>query len=203
MMMRKTIQTSAVLAALVVVSASCTSGNAPDLHKEPNVELIQDMMEQNALKAQDFDPTDRTKASSLIPPEHTVPVGYTPYPYHNDPETAQKVLKNPFAGNMSPEILSLGQKKFETYCLVCHGEKGHGDGPVAVKMALKPPPLISEKVIAFPDARIFHIITDGQGVMASYAFQLVDEKDRWAIVNYVRSLQKLAKGSSGSATQGQ
>ncbi len=62
------------------------------------------------------------------------------------------------------------------------------------KDALKPPPLISDKIIGVADGAIFHIISDGQGVMSSYAFQLVDEKDRWAIVNYVRSLQKLAKG---------
>lgn len=203
MMMRKTIQTGAVATALAVLSVACTSNNSPTLRKEPNVELIQDMMEQPALKAQDFEPNDRTKGSSRLPPEHTVPVGYTPYPYHNDAETAQRVLKNPLAGDMSPQVLALGQKKYDTYCTVCHGEKGLGDGPVAPKMALKPPPLVSDKVVGFNDARIFHIITDGQGVMASYAYQLVNEKDRWAIVNYVRSLQKLAKGSSGSATQGQ
>lgn len=194
------------LSALVVVPAAlvaCTSNTPPTLHKEPNVELIQDMMEQPALKAQDFLSEDREKGSSRLPPEHTVPVGYSPYPYHNDPETAQKVLKNPLAGNMSPEVISLGQKKFEIYCSVCHGDQGKGDGPVSVKMALKPPPLISQKVMDFPDARIFHIITDGQGVMASYAYQLVDEKDRWAIVNYVRTLQKMAKGAAGGSTQGQ
>lgn len=189
-MMKKLIAMTVVPAALV----SCTGNKPAELRSEPNVELIQDMMEQPALKAQDFEPNDREKSSSRLPPEHTVPVGYKPYPYHNDPATAEKVLKNPLAGDMSPEVLSLGQKKFETYCMVCHGEHGKGDGPVAVKMALKPPPLLSEKVVGFNDARIYHIITDGQGVMGSYAYQIVEEKDRWAIVNYVRSLQKLNKG---------
>lgn len=183
---------SCTLFAILVVAAGCTS-NRQEQRSQPNVELIQDMMEQSALKAQDFEPTDRMKASSRLPPEKTVPVGYTPYPYHGDPEGAARGLKNPLAGNMSPQILSLGQRKFDTYCAVCHGEHGKGDGPVAPKMALKPPPLISEKVIGFPDARIYHIITDGQGVMASYAYQLVDERDRWAIVNYVRNLQKMAR----------
>src|SRR5262249_49887349 len=108
---------------------------------------------------------------------------------------------NPHAGDMSVEILNRGRTKFETYCAVCHGYQGKGDGPVSVKMALKPPPLISEKIIKLPDGGIFHIISDGQGVMSSYAYQLVDEDDRWAIVNYVRSLQKLASGGGGGAAE--
>ena len=74
--------------------------------------------------------------------------------------------------------------------MVCHGGSGRGDGPVAAKMSLKPPSLMSDKVRGFVDGRIYHIISDGQGVMSSYAYQLVDEHDRWCIVNYVRNMQK-------------
>lgn len=195
----KAIKTYTTLAVLLLSVSACTKGGRPDFHKEPNVDLIQDMMEQPALKPQDFHPSDRNKASSLMPPENTVPVGYKPYPYHLDPVAAAKNLKNPIAGQMSAEILKTGRTKFETYCAVCHGYEGKGDGPVSPKMALKPPPLISEKIITANDGAIFHIISDGQGVMSSYAYQLVDENDRWAIVNYVRSLQKLAKGGSAAA----
>jgi mono/diheme cytochrome c family protein len=170
---------------------ACTQKN-PELSKVPNVELIQDMMDSPALKAQDHEPSDEMKASSRIPPEGTVPVGYTPYKYAGNAAEAAKNLKNPYAGNTKTEILELGRKKFEIYCAICRGYGGAGDGTVAPKMALKPPPLISDKIRALPDGGIFHIITDGQGVMSSYAYQLVNENDRWAIVNYVRSLQKLA-----------
>jgi len=180
--------------------AGCTGSSysttpPTSLNKEPNVDLIQDMMESPAIKAQDFDTFDRTKAGSRVPPEHTVPVGYEPYPYHLDAAAAEKNLKNPLAGDMSPQVIELGRTKFEIYCAVCHGYEGKGDGPVSVKMALKPPPLVgsASKVVGFNDARIYHIITDGQGVMASYAYQMPNAKDRWAIVNYVRTLQKLAK----------
>jgi hypothetical protein len=67
---------------------------------------------------------------------------------------------------------------------------GAGDGPVAEKMLLRPPSLLSDKVKAFSDGRIFHIVTDGQGVMGSYLTQIQDEKARWSLVNYVRTLQK-------------
>lgn len=194
----KLIQSSAQVAVLLLALSGCTKGGL-ELHKEPNVDLIQDMMEQPALKPQDFMPSDRDKASSLMPPEGTVPVGYKPYVYHLDPIAAAKNLKNPLGGNMGADVLKIGRTKFDTYCAVCHGYEGKGDGPVAPKMALKPPPLVSEKIIAANDGAIYHIITDGQGVMSSYAYQIVDENDRWAIVNYVRSLQKLAKGGSAAA----
>ncbi len=181
----------------VAVLSGCTGDG---LRKEPNVELIQDMMEQPALKPQDFHPDERTKPAVRLPPEGTVPIGAKPYPYHLNPEAAEANLKNPFAGNMSPELLKIGRQKYDTYCAVCHGYEGRGDGPVAPKMALKPPTLLSDKVINFKDARIFHIITDGQGVMASYAYQIVDENDRWAIVNYIRSLQKLGKSTAAADT---
>lgn len=188
----------ATLVLLILGGVACTKGARIELHKEPNVELIQDMMVQDAIKPQDFEPGNVDKSASRLPPDNTVPVGYKPYPYHLDAIAAAKALKNPIAGDMSPEVLKLGRTKFDTYCAVCHGYEGKGDGPVAPKMALKPPPVISDKIIGVTDGAIYHIITDGQGVMASYAYQLVDEHDRWAIVNYVRSLQKLAKGGSAA-----
>jgi mono/diheme cytochrome c family protein len=202
-MMRITIKNTLLMVlvpgvAAFVSTAGCTK-QRPELHKQPNIELIQDMMVHDALKPQDFEPGNVDKAASRPPPENTVPVGYKPYPYHLDAAAAAKNLKNPLGGDMGPEVLKVGRVKFETYCAVCHGYEGKGDGPVAPKMVLAPPPVISDKIIGFNDAAIYHIITDGQGVMASYSYQIVDERDRWAIVNYVRSLQKLAKGGSQTA----
>jgi mono/diheme cytochrome c family protein len=123
-------------------------------------------------------------------------VGYKPYPYPGQPETAAQRLKNPVAGNMTPQLLEVGRRKYEIYCQVCHGETGAGDGPVAVKMASKPPPVTSDKIKKMSDGGIYHIITDGQGLMGSYAYQIVKEEDRWALVNYVRNLQKLSERAS-------
>ncbi len=189
--MKNQVTIAALLLAVVGFSVACTKKN-PELSSQPNVELIQDMMDSPALKAQDHEPSDQKKASSRLPPEGTVPVGFVPYKYAGDAATAASKLKNPYAGNTKTELLELGRKKFEIYCALCHGYGGAGDGPIAAKMAPVPPPLISDKVRALNDGGIFHIITDGQGVMSSYAYQLVNENDRWAIVNYVRSLQKLA-----------
>lgn len=175
-----------VLAAMLLVG--CTDSRS----KNTNVEIIQDMMDQPALKAQDYEPGNPQQAASRLPPEGTAPIGYKPYKYKMNPAAAEAALKNPIAGDA--KVLEIGRTKFETYCAVCHGIQGDGKGTVAPKFAIPIPSLLSDKVRAFNDGRIFHIITDGQGVMSSYASQLTKEDDRWAIVNYIRSLQKLSGG---------
>lgn len=158
---------------------------------KPNVEVIQDMMEQPALKAQDFHPHDREKSSMLVPPEGTWPKNVKPYLYKGKPTEAGKKLVNPLKGDKSSELSELGQRHYENFCMVCHGQGGAGDGPVAPKFqGVKPPSLLTDKIKNYPDGRIFHIITVGQGIMGTYIHQLPKEKDRWAVVNYVRSLQK-------------
>ncbi len=174
-----------VLAALATTGCSCS-----DRSSATNVEIIQDMMDQPALKAQDYEPGNPQQAASRLPPEGSVPVGYKPYPYRLNPAAAEAALKNPLSGNA--QVLEIGRTKFEIYCAVCHGAQGKGDGTVSKKMSIQVPSLLSDKVRAFNDGRIYHIITDGQGVMSSYAYQITNENDRWAIVNYIRSLQKLA-----------
>jgi mono/diheme cytochrome c family protein len=49
--------------------------------------------------------------------------------------------------------------------------------------------LQSEKIQNWPDGRIFHVITAGQNVMPSYSTQVAQE-DRWAIIHYIRALQR-------------
>lgn len=177
-----------VLAAMLLVGCSCSDSKS----KLTNVEIIQDMMDQPALKAQDYEPGNPQQAASRLPVEGTAPVGFKPYKYHLNPSAAEAALRNPLVGDA--KVLELGRMKYDTYCAVCHGIQGKGDGTVSKKMAIQVPALVSDKARGFNDARIFHIITDGQGVMSSYAYQLVNENDRWAIVNYIRSLQKLAGG---------
>lgn len=179
-------QSKYILAGLALLSlVACDAGK-----NQTNVELIQDMMDQISIKAQDAQVNDPSGTAMRVPPEGTVSREHIPYMYPTDPIAAENNLKNPFSGELSPEVVSLGGKNYEIYCGVCHGMGGAGDGPVAEKMALRPPSLLTDKVKNFNDGRIFHIITMGQGVMGSYLNQIPNEKARWAIVNYVRTLQK-------------
>jgi mono/diheme cytochrome c family protein len=44
-------------------------------------------------------------------------------------------------------------------------------------------------MLRWGDGHIFHVITKGQGVMPSYA-QQVQPEDRWAVIHYIRALQR-------------
>ncbi|HSU39845.1 MAG TPA: cytochrome c [Polyangiaceae bacterium] len=86
------------------------------------------------------------------------------------------------------ELLQRGRDRFDVYCAACHGATGDGTSIVATHMSLrKPPSLVDEPVRSFPPGRVFQVITDGYGLMPSYAPALaVDE--RWAVVAYLRAL---------------
>jgi mono/diheme cytochrome c family protein len=178
------------LAALAIpfVIIGCNGGK-----NTPNIEIVQNMMDQESIKSQGWNHQD-DKLQMRQPPAGTVPRGFQPYKYSTDPDGAEKNLVNPLANDTSEEVKAAGKKYFTIYCSVCHGLEGKGDGTVAVKMPVKPPPLISDKVKNYKDGRIFHIMTMGQGVMGSYASQITDPKNRWAVVNYVRSLQRAGQG---------
>src|SRR5262245_50370214 len=111
-----------------------------------NVELITDMMDQINVKAQDWDPDRADNRANFVPPENTVPRGFSPYRYSGKPLEAEAQLENPIGKDFSPQVIELGKAKFDIYCAVCHGAGAAGDGPVAVKLLVKPPPLISDKV---------------------------------------------------------
>lgn len=172
-----------IFIALLAVVGCGPKGN------QANIELIQDMMEQESIKPQEHDEFFKNGISSLVPPENTQPVGFTPYKYGLNVEQAARENKNPMAGQMTMDVLLTGQKYFETNCAVCHGYKGLGDGPVASKYPLKIPQLVSDKVKNWTDGNIYHVITMGQGTMGPYASH-IPQKYRWQVVNYIRHLQK-------------
>lgn len=123
-----------------------------------------------------------------MPPEGTIPVGFYPFMFGDGEEEAIRAgleLVNPF--EPSPEVLQRGRQVFETMCLVCHGAGAEGDGPIIGRFP-NPPNLLAERAKSFPDGRIFHVITRGQGIMPSHAVQ-VRPNDRWKVVLYVRELQ--------------
>lgn len=103
----------------------------------------------------------------------------------------------------SEENMKLGRLKFETYCSACHGYAGFGDGLVhkrADSLAqgywLPPTSFHIDRVRAQPVGQIFNTITKGQGKMAAYASSL-SAKERWAIVLYVRALQRSRNAEIG------
>jgi len=94
--------------------------------------------------------------------------------------------------------LVMGDTLFHTYCAVCHGNAGAGDGTVGPRVGA--PSLLTDKARAYSDGYLYSMIRYGRGVMPRYGDKVYRREDRWAIVNYVRKLQHDA--SAAPATGG-
>ncbi|MBK6879117.1 MAG: DUF3341 domain-containing protein [Ignavibacteria bacterium] len=137
----------------------------------------------NAQSPSDFFPD---KAGMRTPVEGTVARGFMPYEYKGLPDSAVRLLANPLPA--SKNILERGQDRYNIFCSPCHGYFGEGDGRMNDQFP-KPPSLHNNKVLNWMDGNIYHVLTNGQNVMPSYESQ-ISRDDRWAIVHYVRALQR-------------
>ena len=90
-----------------------------------------------------------------------------------------------------PAADARGGEVFNTFCSVCHGAGGHGDGNVVKRGVPPPPSLLLEHATQMADGQMYHVVTLGQGNMASYASQVVRE-DRWLAIRHIRKLQEAA-----------
>ena len=85
-------------------------------------------------------------------------------------------------------LLHRGQERYQIFCSPCHGAAGFGDGMIVGRGFPAPPSYHTARLRAAPAQHFFDVITNGYGVMYSYAAR-VQPKDRWAIVAYIRALQ--------------
>jgi len=120
------------------------------------------------------------------PVDGTVARDYVPYEYKGLKDSAVVNLSNPLP--FSKQVIEKGKTSYDTYCSPCHGNFGKGDTRLRDQFP-KPPTLHSDKVRNWTDGNIYHVITNGQNIMPSYDKQ-ISRDDRWAIVYYIRVLQR-------------
>lgn len=92
------------------------------------------------------------------------------------------------------ELLERGQERYNIYCAPCHDASGSGQGMVIKKGFLQPPSFHLDRIREFPDGYYFDVISNGIRNMPSYKAQ-IPVHDRWAIVAYVRALQRSQNAS--------
>ena len=107
--------------------------------------------------------------------------------YWRGGDSINMVAKNPLPITMT--LLERGQDRFNIYCAPCHGRTGLGNGMIIQRGFMTPPSYYDERVIKMPDGQIYRTISYGVRNMPSYGKQ-IPEADRWAIVAYVRALQR-------------
>jgi mono/diheme cytochrome c family protein len=129
----------------------------------------------------------------LLPPQHAVALNGTP---EFDLTNADARVSNPEPS--SPVSLETGRAYFDTFCAVCHGHSGRGDGPLTKRFPAIPA-IATAQVAGYTDPYVFALISKGRGLMPDYG--RIPVSARWDIVNYLRTLPPGA-GATGSPAAG-
>lgn len=180
--------------ALPVLLAGCRgmTSDVPPIHLNPNMDHQPRVEEQEAFA---FFADD---AAMRMPVAGTVPRGRL-----RTTENAPLLLGRTSDGGFVAEIpvpvtealLVRGQERYDIYCSLCHGRAGDGRGIIMAGNGgqgygfLPAPTYHSDFLRNAPDGYLFDVITNGVRTMPSYAHE-VSPADRWAIVSYIRALQR-------------
>lgn len=132
-------------------------------------------------------------------PANTVPRtknGMLPYRIPKDSlELAANTLENPLRkdSTMADAMIADGKILYGRFCEHCHGAKGEGDGTVA---GTPEQPVFAgianlkgAAYVNITEGHIFHVITNGKGLMGAHGSQISPEQ-RWKIAMYVKTLQQ-------------
>ena len=149
----------------------------------PPITHIQNQPKLNAQRASSFFADGR---GMRLPVAGTVARGNLPYLF-KVPEEAGAALSNPLP--RSAPVLEKGRKAYTDHCSVCHGTLGNGETTLSSAYGAKPANLQAALIREYPDGRLYHVIMTGKNAMPSYAADL-QEDERWAIVHYLRALQR-------------
>ena len=96
---------------------------------------------------------------------------------------------------MDAAFVQHGRERFNIYCAPCHGRDGAGGGMVAARATelggtwVPPANLNDQQIRERPHGHLFNTITNGIRTMPAYGSR-IPPQDRWAIVAYVRALQR-------------
>lgn len=105
-----------------------------------------------------------------------------------------------FPMEVSREVLLRGRERYDVFCSACHDRAGTGAG-IVVKRGLKQPPSFHvERLRTSPPGYFFDVITRGFGSMTDLSDR-IPPADRWAIVAYVRALQRSQSGTLADVSE--
>jgi mono/diheme cytochrome c family protein len=176
--------------------------------RRPPIEIFPDMVRQNKVRPQTPSEFFSDQWASRQFPEGTVSRtgpyviagqelkvdGQPVYPYEDSPVNTGKIPGTTNWVAVSPvpisrQLLERGQQRFQINCMPCHGPDGDGKGITSKYGMIGMANFHDRKFIDMADGEIFNTITYGKNLMGSYGANVTVE-DRWAIIAYVRALQR-------------
>jgi mono/diheme cytochrome c family protein len=186
-------------AAMVCVSGcarGCTSSRPP-IHLNPSMD------NQPKVRAQAASTFFYDGASMRPPVPGTIPIGGLKEDtalFTGRGADGQFVAAIPMAADETR--LERGRERYEIYCQPCHDARGDGKGILFQRGNVPTASIHQVKILKYPDGQLFDVITNGTGLMAGYRWP-IPPADRWAIVAYLRELQRerLARDSAAPAAE--
>lgn len=120
--------------------------------------------------------------------EGTVARGHLRLDEHFYQGTVQGQLAETLPVPVDRPLLARGRARYDIFCAPCHDRTGAGNGLIVQRGLKQPPSFHQERLRAVPVGHFYDVITNGFGVMYSYASR-IPVADRWAIVAYLKALQ--------------
>jgi mono/diheme cytochrome c family protein len=183
-----------LLFGLCVLAVMGIFGKRGHFFRQPPLEIFRDMDRQPKYRPQQPSPLFANGRTSQDPILGTVARDDR---FANTPENTGREPSAPGTTNfvatipvpVDERLMARGKQRFEIYCLPCHDPQGTGAG-IVKKYGYATVRSLHEKIVVEQkDGEIFNTITYGKLTMFAYGSQIPVE-DRWAIVAYVRALQR-------------
>lgn len=191
--MHKSILLGVLFGLLVLGGCRGMESQDPPVHPIPNMDW------QEKFQPQEANPFFADNMAMRKPPSGTVAYGLLKADsrfYAGRTEDGAYVERMPVP--VTRALLERGQERFNIYCSVCHGKAGDGEGIIMTGTSTitgqgygytPAPTYHSDRLRDVADGYIFDVISNGVRTMPSYGNQ-VSVSDRWAIVSYIRALQR-------------
>ena len=119
--------------------------------------------------------------------EHPLPIGKNVG--DKSPTLDEKQFVDTFPYRVTMQVLEHGRDRYMIYCVVCHDPVGTGKGKIVERGYTRPPSYHIPRLQTVPVGHLFAVVSEGYGSMPSYSGQ-ISPRDRWAIVAYVKALQR-------------
>jgi mono/diheme cytochrome c family protein len=190
------ILSTAVLVALSLVPLMLIAARRAGTREDPPPRIFTEMVNQPKYITQDLSPFFEDHRTTRPPVTGSVARGEL----QEDDVVFRGKTGEQFVARIpipvSQALMERGQKRFNIYCATCHGLAGNGDGMIAKRADelaegtwVPPTGLNTEPVAKQLDGQLFNTITHGIRKMPAYG-PMIPVDDRWAIVFYVRALQR-------------
>lgn len=192
--------------AFVVVLLLSVMGFRGSFSTRPPIEVFPDMDHQAKYKPQASSKFFADGRADRPLPPGTVPFGRSAAQadpaflkaddFHYEGKLADGTFGRgfPAALEVTGAFVERGQNRYQIYCAPCHGALGDGNGITKSYGMLTTPTYHDDRLRGMAEGEIYNTITHGKNTMMGYADKLSPD-DRWAVVAYVRALQRAAHGS--------